>query len=103
MQRDRLIAVGRILKSQGNKGEVKVLPLTDYPERFKSLTEVYLTKNDILKVVEVEKSRYHRGMAVLKFKGYDTIGDAQELKDMVVEVDEEDARCGITDKELRND
>ncbi len=31
---NNLIAVGRIVRYQGNKGEVRVVPLTDYPERF---------------------------------------------------------------------
>ena len=91
MQKDRLIAIGRIVTTQGNRGEVKVLPLTDYPERFGGLKTAYLTKGDTIATVEVEGASYRRGMVVLKFKGYDTIGESEKLKGMSVVVDEEDA------------
>ena len=37
------LTVGKILKAQGIKGEVKIVPLTDDPQRFKKLkTPVFL-------------------------------------------------------------
>ena len=37
-----LIAVGSIAKAFGIKGDVIIEPLTDMPERFRSLRRVYL-------------------------------------------------------------
>ncbi len=37
-----LIAIGHITKSVGLRGEIKVVPLTDDPERFHDLTSVWL-------------------------------------------------------------
>ena len=91
MQREKLIAIGHIVTTRGIKGELKVLPLTDYPERFKGQQRVYLTKDDTVATVEIENTRYHRGMAIVKFKGYDTIGESEKLKGMSLEVDEADA------------
>lgn len=39
---DDLVAIGRIVKTFGVRGEVKVLSLTDVPGRFESLTRVLL-------------------------------------------------------------
>ncbi len=36
------VAVGRIVKAHGIKGEVKVKPLTDKPERFKRLSSIQI-------------------------------------------------------------
>jgi ribosomal 30S subunit maturation factor RimM len=37
-----LVAVGRIVRSQGRRGEVRLEPLTDAPERLGELTECWL-------------------------------------------------------------
>ena len=39
---DDLVAIGRIVKTFGVRGEVKVLSLTDVPGRFETLTQVLL-------------------------------------------------------------
>ena len=35
-----LITIGQIVATHGNKGEVKVYPLTDFPNRFEHLKQV---------------------------------------------------------------
>ncbi len=37
----RYIAIGSIVGVHGIRGEVKVMPLTDFPERFKAGQRVY--------------------------------------------------------------
>ncbi|MBE7087531.1 MAG: 16S rRNA processing protein RimM [Clostridiales bacterium] len=39
---EEFLRIGVIVKPQGIKGEVKVIPLTDDPNRFKKLKEVYI-------------------------------------------------------------
>ena len=38
------IIIGRVLKPQGLKGEIKVHLLTDYPERFAAGSQIILKK-----------------------------------------------------------
>ena len=83
-----LISIGKIVGTQGNKGEVKVFPLTDFPERFEKLKEVYLGKG---RRAEVEGFRYHKGRIILKFRGFDSLEKAQQLKDETIMLEEKDA------------
>jgi 16S rRNA processing protein RimM len=73
----KLISIGKIVGTQGNKGEVKVLPLTDFPERFKKLEEAYLGERQ---KVQIKGVRYHKGKIILKFSGCDSLGEALQLK-----------------------
>ena len=43
MNDDERITIGEILRPKGLKGEVKVLPLTDIPDRFGSLSHVHIS------------------------------------------------------------
>ncbi len=88
-----LITIGRITRHQGNKGEVRVKPLTDYPERFKLLDKVFLQKSDkkdepVKKVIQ--KVWFQKNKLILKFKGIDNIGEAIELKNYFIKIDEKD-------------
>jgi 16S rRNA processing protein RimM len=42
IDKDQLIIIGKITKPVGLKGELKVLAITDFPDRFKKLKDVYL-------------------------------------------------------------
>ncbi|MTI60766.1 MAG: 16S rRNA processing protein RimM [Firmicutes bacterium] len=86
MDTKELVKIGRITKNQGNKGEVRVIPLTDHPERFELLESVYLAKgNDIFKK-NLEGFRYHKNFLVLKLEGIDNIGQAVELRDYFIKI-----------------
>ncbi|MFZ5592579.1 MAG: ribosome maturation factor RimM, partial [Bacillota bacterium] len=39
---EQMITIGKITGTQGNKGLVRVYPLTDYPERFFTMQQVTL-------------------------------------------------------------
>jgi len=86
-----LITIGRITKHQGNKGEVRVMPLTDYPERFELLERVVLEKDSQQQEVIIESLRYHKQFVILKFVGFDDIGAAIELKDALIKIAPEEA------------
>lgn len=83
------IAIGKIVSSQGNKGEVKVFPLTDFPERFEHLAEIYLERDGSLNVQEIEGVRYHKNHIILKIAGVDDIEQALMLKDHYIKIPEE--------------
>ena len=83
------IAIGRIVVPQGIKGEVRVLPLTDFPERFSTLKRAFLAA-PWDREVEVEGARFHRGMVLLKIRGVDTRNEAERLRKADLQVEEAD-------------
>ncbi len=89
MKMNELVTIGKITKHQGNKGEVKVLPLTDFPERFEYLNEVYLCKKENICNFQIENIRYHKNFIILKFVGIDNIAEAINIKDYFIKIPEE--------------
>jgi 16S rRNA processing protein RimM len=78
------VTVALLGKTRGNRGEITALPLSSKPERFESLHEVYLfgagTK------YEVESAWFHDRTLVFKFRGVDSISEAEQLSGSEVRV-----------------
>ncbi len=75
-----LIALGKIVRYQGNKGHVRIKPLTEYPERFFGLEDVILQTDKVESRRDIEAVREHGGFIVLKLSGVDDIESAESLK-----------------------
>ena len=87
-----LITIGKTRKTFGVKGEIKIEPMTDHPERFKDLRRVYLTSpRGEEKACTVTSVRYMNGEPVLLLKGYDTPEKSRELNGWLVQVPREEA------------
>jgi 16S rRNA processing protein RimM len=92
----RWVAVARILRARGNKGEVAVELLTDFPERLSKVQKVYLapaTGRGEPQVYEVSSfwiSQNHKGQAVFHFAGVNSISSAEELRgsDVLLPIEE---------------
>jgi len=89
MNDKNMITIGKITKNQGNKGEVRVLPLTDIPERFEYLETVNLIKGDKILEKEIESLRFHKNFVIIKFTGINDIGTALELRDFEIKISED--------------
>ena len=74
------IQVGVITQTHGLKGEVKVFPTTDDPDRFEDLESVMADNGRIREKLVIESVKYFKQFAILKFKGKDVIEDVQALK-----------------------
>ena len=85
----KYLIIGRVLKPWGVRGEVKIEILTEFPERFASLRQVFV--GDDAKPFLVDHARLHGKSALLKFKGIDSPEDAEALRDQLVQVALEDA------------
>jgi len=82
------IAVARIVRARGNRGEVLADLYTDFPERFHQLEEAWLEFADQRRQrFRLEDSWQHKGRLVLKFAGVDTISAAEELAGAWVQVE----------------
>jgi 16S rRNA processing protein RimM len=76
------VAVAQIGKTRGNRGEVTAVALSNKPERYQALKEVFLFAPDAPaggEKYEVESTWFHLATLVFKFRGVDTISDAERL------------------------
>jgi len=85
------IIIGKVVSTQGNKGEVNVLPLTDSIDRFKNLANVFLRNKNGQTVVNIEKIRIQKDMVVLKLKDIENIEEAKTIVGSFLEVERKNA------------
>jgi 16S rRNA processing protein RimM len=86
-----LVAIGRIVKPQGRKGEVAVAPLSDRPDRFPSLRHVFVpAAGGGSREMTVAACWPHKGRFVVKFEGIESIDDAETLRDLELRIGEEE-------------
>lgn len=81
--------IGKIVNTQGIKGEMRVMPSTDDLDRFKLLETVFVQKKSGIEEYEVEGVRYHKQFVLLKLKGIDDMTNAEKLKGCDVKVTED--------------
>lgn len=82
--------IGRIQKAHGVRGEMRVMPHTDLPERFTWLETVWLGDDDP-QPFAVESARFHGQLVLLKLAGYDSREAVQVLRGQWLQVPESEA------------
>ncbi len=85
-----LVSIGKIVGTFGYKGAVRVLPLTDFPERFHNLKEVNLCLENKVEVLRVKEARPHNQLYVIKLEGLDTKELAQKYKNALLKVGQDE-------------
>lgn len=85
------ITIGKVVSSQGNKGEVNVLPLTDSIDRFKNLATVFLRDNNSQTILNIEKIRIKKDTVILKLKDIENIEEAKTIVGSFLEVERKNA------------
>ena len=76
------VTIARLGRAWGNRGGLIAISLTSWPERFQQLGEVFLFLNGApvgAGRFQVESVREHARAWVFKFRGVDTISDAELL------------------------
>ena len=88
---EQRLQVGVITATHGLKGEVKVFPTTDDPNRFRRLQEVILETGKEERVLKIEGVKFFKQMVILKFQGLDDINDVERLRRGILYVPRENA------------
>lgn len=83
--------VGVIANTHGLRGEVKVFPTTEDPERFRYLKEVLLDTGKDWLELEVSSVRFFKNLVIVKFKGIDSINEVEQYKGRDLYVTRENA------------
>ena len=77
------VAVAILGRARGIRGEITAIALSK-PERYESLREVFLFPEGSR--LEVESAWFHDSRLILKFRGVDTMSDAERLSGCEVRV-----------------
>jgi 16S rRNA processing protein RimM len=86
-----LVAIGRVVKPQGRKGELAVEPLSDRPDRFPGLRRAFLPgAGGGVREVAVTGCWPHKGRFVLKLEGVDSIDQAEAFRGLELRIAEEE-------------
>ncbi|KXJ98620.1 MAG: 16S rRNA processing protein RimM [Acidobacteria bacterium OLB17] len=89
---DELVAIARIARPRGLKGEVIADLSTDFPERFDGLEDVTLVlETGETRAAKIEDHWPQNERIVLKFAGVDSANDAEQLRNAEVCVAESEA------------
>lgn len=86
------LEIGIITSTHGIKGELKVLPWTDDPMRYKKLKEIYLENNKGTRIeYEVKSVRFFKQFVLMTLKGVEDMDSACLLKGCKVVIHRKDA------------
>ena len=90
------VTVGRLGRPRGLSGEIFVTPLTDFPERFVNIKEIFVSRKNDWEKKKVVSSKFVSGRPVLLFENINSPEQASRLtnrflaipKNMVMELPE---------------
>ncbi|HEY0460521.1 MAG TPA: ribosome maturation factor RimM [Pyrinomonadaceae bacterium] len=87
-----LVAVAKIVKSRGLRGELVADVLTDFPGRFELLeTVIALFADGERRELKIENFWFQKGRIVFKFAGFDSIETAETLRGAEICIPESEA------------
>jgi len=86
-----LIIIGKVVSTQGNKGEVNVLPFTDSIDRFNNLDNVFLRNKNSQTILNIEKIRIKKDTVILKIKDIESIEEAKMIVGSFLEIERKNA------------
>jgi 16S rRNA processing protein RimM len=98
LEKNNFIAIGKIVKTIGIKGNLKIISLTDFPERFKKLKKIFLynerskeffvNKPDNSYEFEISDCKIYDKYVNIKFDEYDSIEKSEKLINLILMIDE---------------
>jgi len=83
--------VGKIVNTQGIKGEVRVISTTDFPEeRYKKGAVLTLFQEKKAPIeLTVKSHRKHKNFDIVSFEGHPSINDVEKYRDGILRVSKE--------------
>ena len=81
------LEVGKIVNTHGLRGEVKVVPWTDYPDDFEDIEYVYAEKCGARERLDIKNIKYQKNNLIVKFAQINSIDEAETYKNLVLTAD----------------
>ncbi len=88
---EQYLRVGVISSTHGLKGEVKVFPTTDDPERFRKLKKVYLDTGKDYMPLKITGVKFFKNQVILKFQEFQDINEIEKYRGRDLLIDREQA------------
>jgi 16S rRNA processing protein RimM len=82
----RYLAIGRVVRAHGLRGELSVAVLTEFPERFKTTEWVYLGNEYEATPYRLKSFRWHKQNVLLTLEGLSDRTQAEALQGQFVQV-----------------
>ena len=76
---EEFVTVGRLGRPWGVKGEIFVTPLTDFPERFDNIEEIFVSSKNDWEKKKIVSSKFISGRPVLLFENINSPEQASRL------------------------
>lgn len=88
---DEFFKIGIVTTAHGVRGEFKVYPTTDDPQRFKKLKTVYIDNGKTRVNKRVVSVKFFKQFVIMKLEGIDTMDDALTYRNAELYVERKDA------------
>jgi 16S rRNA processing protein RimM len=86
---EKMFNTGKIVNTHGVRGEVKVLRISDFEERFAEGETLYAVSGGKKPFpLIIDGHRIHKGFDLLHFQGYDNINDVEQFKNAYLKITE---------------
>lgn len=79
-----MLKIGQVLGPHGVRGEVKIIPLTDFPQRFRKLAQVTLRRGAESRELQPINVRMHKQCVLMGFKEIADRNQAEALRNWEV-------------------
>ncbi len=81
------ITIGKVLRPYGTKGALRIKPLTDFPQRFQELREVWIQPPEGQRIrMAIKNLKRGKDSLILSLRGVSTRSQAQEWTNSYIEV-----------------
>ncbi len=84
------VTVGRLGRTRGVRGEMYVIPETDFPGRFLEMSEIFIRGKDSWKKVRLDSARLISGRPVIKLEGIESPEEAARFTNREIGVPKEE-------------
>ena len=86
------VAIAKLVKARGLRGELVADVLTDFPARFENLESVVaLLPNGERRELKIENFWFQKDRIIFKFDGFDSIEESETLRDAEICIPESEA------------
>jgi 16S rRNA processing protein RimM len=79
-EREAFLRIGVITQPHGIRGEVKVYPTTDDPDRFLQVEDVLVERKGVREPMKIEGTKYFKQMVILKLSGISDMTQAETYR-----------------------
>lgn len=90
---EKLVTVGKVVNSHGIRGELKIVPETDFPERFDVGNSLIIVDSQNKQTpVTVKTSRLHKNVFIVLFSQFSNINEVEKFKGSLLKIEAKDQK-----------